>query len=439
MNNYESLIFLVVLFGLIYIFDRKNFVKEGPLMYIRKIRKGIPFLEKYGTKYKKFFKLFGDAGIIFSFGITGLWYVFTEKKYKNWTNLLLIFLSLASFVFLIGIFENPILAGILTLTGASGLTFFLLLQSSKAIIIKELTVPAVQLALPFEISGAPIFYIPLEYFMSAIFVVVVVHEFSHAFVSIAHNIKVKSVGYGFLAFLPLGFAEPDDKQMKKSSSLIKSRVYSAGSFSNIICSIVLLIGISLLYAPSGFDYNGLVEDMPSSVLPEKGTITMINNIPITGDITFYNTMVNITPNQTITLVVNNEKHTLTLASNPQNDSLPFIGIQRDRFSTHMSLKPNITALLLGAGIIGSFTIWFFDAIYMHLFWIWLISFALALVNILPIKVVLPLDGGFMFEELMKKMTNAKRASKLTYLVSLITLSVILFNFIGPFLVKHLPF
>ncbi|MCK5176206.1 MAG: site-2 protease family protein, partial [Candidatus Aenigmarchaeota archaeon] len=291
MNNYESLIFLVVLFGLIYIFDRKNFVKEGPLMYIRKIRKGIPFLEKYGTKYKKFFKLFGDAGIIFSFGITGLWYIFAEKKYKNWTNLLLIFLSLASFVFLIGIFENPILAGILTLTGASGLTFFLLLQSSKAIIIKELTVPAVQLALPFEISGAPIFYIPLEYFMSAIFVVVVVHEFSHAFVSIAHNIKVKSVGYGFLAFLPLGFAEPDDKQMKKSSSLVKSRVYSAGSFSNIICSIVLLIAISLLYAPSGFDYNGLVEDMPSSVLPEKGTITMINNIPITGDITFYNTMV----------------------------------------------------------------------------------------------------------------------------------------------------
>ena len=439
MNNYETLLFLVVLFGLIYLFDRKNFTKEAPLMYIRKIRKGISFLNNFGLKHKKFFKIFGDMGIIFTFGITGLWYVFAEKKYKRWSDLFLVFAALLSFVFLTGVFESPVAAIILTLLGASGATFTLLLESARAIVMKELTVPAVQLALPVEISGAPIFYIPLEYFLSAIFVIVVIHEFSHAFVSVAHNIKVKSVGYGFLAFLPLGFAEPDEAKLKKADSIVKSRVYSAGSFSNIVCTVIVLMLTSFLYAPSGFDYNGLVSDMPSVVLPEKGTITKMNNVTISGDYSFYNTILNCSPNQTIDVTVNNKEYMLMLASSPQNSSLPFMGIKRDRFSTHMSLKPDYALFLAGAGAVGGFMIWLINGAYMYLFWIWFISFAIALVNLLPIKVGLPLDGGFMFEELMKKITTAKRAAKISYRVSLITLFVILFNFAGPFIMKYIPF
>ncbi|RLG15031.1 MAG: hypothetical protein DRN66_00310 [Candidatus Nanohalarchaeota archaeon] len=439
MNNFETLIFLGILMGLIYLCDRKNFTKEAPLMYIRKIKKGLPFLEKYGSRHKKFFKTFGDMGIVFTFGITGLWYIFAEKKYKRWTDLLLVFLAIISFVFLIGIFEKPIASAVLTLVGASGVVFMMLLESAKAIITKKLTTPAVQLALPFDIAGAPIFYIPLEYFLSAIFVIVIIHEFSHSFVSIAHDIKVKSMGYGFLAFLPLGFAEMDEKKLKKAPSLVKSRVYSAGSFSNIICTILVLILVSLVYAPSGFDYRGLVPDMPSAILPEKGTITQIDNNSIYGDISFYNTLANCVPNQTISITVNDENYMLKLTSNPQNESIPFMGIKRERFSTHMSAKPGIALTLAKAGIAGGFLLWVINSMYMHLFWIWLISFAIALVNILPIKFVLPLDGGFMFEELMKKMTTAKKAARLSYYVSVITLFVILFNFVGPFIMELVPF
>ena len=439
MNNYETLIFLGFLIGIVYIFDRKNFTKEAPLIYIRKIKKGISFLEKYGSRYKNFFKLFGDTGIIFTFGISGLWYIFSEKKYRRWTYILLIFIALISFVFLLGVFQNPLASAIFILCGASGVIFIMLVESAKGIFTREITTPGVQLVLPFNITGAPVFYIPLEYFLTALVVIIIVHEFSHSFISIAHNIEIKSVGYGFLAFLPLGFAEPNEKKLQKAPSLVKSRVYSAGSFSNIICAFLIMILLSLLYVPGGFKYNGLVPDMSSSILPEKGIITQINNNSIRGNIDFYNTFINLTPNQTINITVNNKKYLLKLASHPKNSSFPYIGIKNELFSNHMAVKPGISVMLKKAGNTGLFLIWFINSLYMYFFWIWLISIAVALVNILPIKHILPLDGGFMFEEIMKKITNAKKAALISYYVSLITLFIILFNFIGPSIMKFFPF
>ncbi|OYT33893.1 MAG: hypothetical protein B6U87_02860 [Candidatus Aenigmarchaeota archaeon ex4484_52] len=341
-----------------------------------------------------------------------------------------------AFVFLTGIFSNPLIALILTLTGASGLIFSLLLYSSKLIISKNLTQSAVQLVLPVNIPNAPVFFLPLEYFLSAIFVIVIVHEFSHAFVSIAHNIKVKSVGYGFLAFLPLGFAEPDEAKIRKAHSVVKSRIYAAGSFSNMLLTILLLLITFLIYTPAGFNYNGLIENMPSSILPEKGTITQLNNISIKTDYDFYNAIINYAPNQTINLTVNNQKYNLKLASNPQNSSLPFIGIKTEKYiTTEKSIKPEIEYVLSKLGFIGEGIINFINYLYLHLFWILNLSFAICLVNILPIKHVLPLDGGFMFEELLKKITSKKNTKKYSYYASVITLLIILFNIIGPYLIR----
>src|SRR3990167_4033784 len=58
----------------------------------------------------------------------------------------------------------------------------------------------VGLVLPFK--GKGIFYVPFFYWIISIFVIAVVHEFSHGLIARAHNIKVKSSGF---AFLGIGF------------------------------------------------------------------------------------------------------------------------------------------------------------------------------------------------------------------------------------------
>ena len=71
----------------------------------------------------------------------------------------------------------------------------------------------VGLVLPFKAKG--VFYVPFFYWIISIFVIAVVHEFSHGLIARANNIKVKSSGFAFLALLvpiiPAAFVEPDEK------------------------------------------------------------------------------------------------------------------------------------------------------------------------------------------------------------------------------------
>lgn len=56
--------------------------------------------------------------------------------------------------------------------------------------------PGVGLVLPFKAKG--IFFVPFFYWIISIFVIAVVHEFSHGLIARAHNLKVKSSGFAFL-------------------------------------------------------------------------------------------------------------------------------------------------------------------------------------------------------------------------------------------------
>ena len=56
--------------------------------------------------------------------------------------------------------------------------------------------PGVGLVLPVKAKG--IFYVPFFYWIISIFVIAVVHEFSHGLVARANNLKVKSSGFAFV-------------------------------------------------------------------------------------------------------------------------------------------------------------------------------------------------------------------------------------------------
>ena len=76
---------------------------------------------------------------------------------------------------------------------------YLLIQNLINIIMQPAAMTGVALVLPFKIKGS--FYVPFFYWIISIFIIAVVHEFSHGVVARVHNLKVKSSGLAFLAVL----------------------------------------------------------------------------------------------------------------------------------------------------------------------------------------------------------------------------------------------
>ena len=423
LSNYASLAILLALIAIVYILDRKNFKKEGPLFYLRRTEKGLKFIETFSAKHTRFFKIFADLGIIFSFGALGGWYIFKTKKSKN-----ILLKTLISFGLFYALFNNLLkimFPEIIAFFGASGMIVALLLQSAFDLIVAPTAVAAVQLVLPVSIPNAPVFYVPMDFWLISIFIILVAHELSHALVAKAQGINVKSLGYGFLAILPLGFAEPDEKQIKKSSSLVKTRIYGAGSFANFIVALLaipLLLGVMFAYPHyvdvTGISYTETLENTSAyDILPANGTITMIAGNQTKDLYNLSIVMDSLSPGDTIPEIVNNQEYTITLSEHPENASRAFMGISSIEQET-VNTVPGTLGTIIVAILIYSAKL---------LNFIFGLNLGIGLANLLPIK---PLDGGLMFEEILKT-AGIKRWKNVVKYISLATLLLLLFNLLGP--------
>ncbi|MEM3444238.1 MAG: hypothetical protein QXP04_05085, partial [Candidatus Nanoarchaeia archaeon] len=94
-----------------------------------------------------------------------------------------------------------------------------LFQSLYTILTVPKPQPTITLAIPgIKIPGSPI-YIPFIEGIISIFILIIVHEISHAIVALNEKIKVKSLGFGLFIFLPIAFTEVDERQMLKESRI----------------------------------------------------------------------------------------------------------------------------------------------------------------------------------------------------------------------------
>ncbi len=428
MSNYFSLAVLVALMVIVYIFDRKNFKREASLLYLRRTERGLAFIERFSSRHKKFFERFSDLGILFSFGTLGAWYLFKTRKSKGL--IIKTVLSFVLFYLVFGVVLKPVSPETIipsSFFGASGFIVAYLIKAAYDMIFVAAALPAVQLVLPINIPNAPVFFVPIDFWLISIFVILVAHEFSHALVAKAQGINVKSLGYGFLAILPLGFAEPDQEQIKKSKSLVKTRIYGAGSFANFIVallSIPLILGVMFAYSGSvdavGLSYNGTIEDMPADgLLPENGIVTMIG-MNETKD--FYNlslVMDSYSPGDAIVVMVNGEEYTFVLASNPDNESKAFMGISDLKQET-VNRIPGVFGEIIVSVLMYLFTLFNF---------VFMLNLGIGLANLLPIK---PLDGGLMFEEIAKT-AGIRSWENIVKFVSMSALVLLHLNIFGVWL------
>ena len=298
--------------------------------------------------------------------------------------------------------DVSVIAGFLMM----GFAFWFLLSNISNFFIKptefaELTVliPGVTLT-----SASAILY-----FLLSIPIVLVVHEGAHGIVASLEKIKIKTGGFAIFIALFAGFVEPDEKEFDNARKISKLRVIGAGATANVIFAFVLgaILLTNPLFAlilpepflewfydePDGVLILSIIEGSGAEKagLQKNDVITGIEGVPIITPLDFQK--VDLKPGETVTVTVNRDGQQLEfpveIMPSPDDPDKGLVGIMRD----NAFYKP-----------IYNFIEWD-PQVSMFLLWLWMISFFIGIINMLPLPI---LDGGkFIYTIIEKKASEAK--------------------------------
>ncbi|MBI4009995.1 MAG: site-2 protease family protein [Candidatus Aenigmarchaeota archaeon] len=283
------------------------------------------------------------------------------------------------------------------------------------------------IALP-SVSGvsypAPIVGVPFWYWIIGIFTIVFVHESMHGIFARLDNVRIKSYGLMTFFVLPIGaFVDPDNKQIEKLSMLKKLRIFSAGSFINIVLGLLfLLLAVWLfsnLYEDKGVNFSETMKDLPAYNTGLNGTIHAINGQEIKTIQDLSEILNGIDPGTTIQITTSQGVYTIETASRPDGQPGSFIGI--GSASTHVDIKDALAMYKFPLN-------WFYGL----LLWLHILNFGVGIANMLPIK---PLDGGLFYEEILKKYFGS-RSKKIMKYISIAVALLFLFNIFGIPILKY---
>jgi len=321
--------------------------------------------------------------------------------------------------------------------GFLGMVFisFSLIQNIYKVITATTTIAGVALVLPLKVKGS--FYVPFFYWIISIFLIALVHEFSHGVVARAYKLKIKSSGLAFLNVLvpviPAAFVEPDEKELRKRPKMQQLSVFAAGPFSNIIFAFVVLALMGFVIAPVSnaiFNYNGILvtgftpgnETFPaeSAGITENELIIGIDNMPIATVENFTEIMQTKTPGESVVITTNVTDYNIILAESPDNKSIGYLGVY---LTQNQEIKENI--LQKYGKILPDVFIWFVGLFY----WIYVLNLGIGLFNLAPLG---PIDGGRMLQLLMHKLFKKKKGDKVWKSISYIFLGLIIINLLFAF-------
>lgn len=437
-----ALLVLFVVFVSAFLYRNKKNLKRDGLLYLYRTSWGMKLIDRTGKKYHK----------------------------------TLGFLSYVSIA--VGYL---LMAGILWMFGK-----IIYLYVAYPAIVKSIKIPPVTPLIPYIDKVAPALNLPPFYFIYWIVILAVIaitHEFAHGIFMRRYGIKVKSTGFGFFPFfLPIflaAFVEQDEESMEKSKIFPQLSVLSAGTFANILTTIIgfviLILFFVLSFAPAGvafntYAYNAVNISNINSIngiditnptydnLVELSNLEGYNNITLNGEtylitkdslenqkdhvddylVVYYNSpavqsnlsgaiteidgvdthsfdslgeeLSKYSPGENIEITTTNGNYDLTLGENPYNQEKPWLGIG------YVATERK--------GIVGKLVDWissfkkpeiyyapkyeFAEFIYDFLWWLVLISFSVALVNMLPMGIF---DGGRFFYLTIFAITKSKKKAE----------------------------
>lgn len=280
------------------------------------------------------------------------------------------------------------------------------------------------------IPGLPIagtgLVFPLVTGWIVLFIIIVVHEFSHGIVASAHKIRIKNSGMAFFGPILGAFVEPDEKILAKQKDWVQHSVFAAGAFSNFLTVILVLLIATIILNPIASVLSvstGVIISSQPGLPAEKAGI--VNNTLITGiegenvdtieD--FRNAMEDIGPNRNIELKSDDKIYTVTTTENPDDMSKGYLGVWI--MGENSELKNDN---LLNQILFDIFS-WFRQL----LGWLAFLSLNIGLINLLPIFIT---DGARMlkifFERIMPDRNRSMSVWLLVNWAALLSLLILVF-------------
>ena len=385
-------ILLVILFyGLIVLFylrNKEKFKVQGKIFFLYPTHLGLKLMDKIAKSFPRILKALGYVGIVL--GFIGMGYI-----------------------------------------------FYILVKGTLNLVFVPSAAPTVAPVLPgIKIPGAPT--LSFFHWIIAIFIVAVVHEFSHGVFARVHGLKVKSSGFAFLGPILAAFVEPDEKQLSKAKKREQLAVFSAGPFSNMIFGVLFFLLLSFVGAPlemkmidaDGIIVNQVMEGFPAEKagLEAPFVIRAINGKEVLGFVNFSSVTMGLRPGDNVVLTTDKGDFEVLAVENAENKSRGFIGVSG--FDQKTKVKESFKEKY------GSYIPDIVRWINMLLIWLFIINIGIGLFNLLPLG---PVDGGRMFFVVsLAVFKDGKKARKVWNFVSLLCLLLIVINML-PWLTKLLMF
>ena len=310
----------------------------------------------------------------------------------------------------IKVFANiSVIAGFLMM----GFAFYFLLNNVSNYFVAQSNFSELTVLIPgVTLTSAP----AITYFLLSIPIVLVIHEGAHGIVAALEKIKIKTGGFAIFIALFAGFVEPDEEEFDKAKKISKLRVIGAGATSNVMFAIVL--GAIMLTNPI---FGMVLESIPLfgepilntfyevsqgvlilSIIENSGAeqagllandvITTINDIPIHGPADF--PILN--PGETASVSILRDGQALEFGlevmASPDDPQRGLIGIMRDNSIPYKPVMDFIDWSNVDFNIS------------MFLLWLWMISFFIGIINMLPLPI---LDGGKFIHTIIDKRFSDK--------------------------------
>ncbi len=304
-------------------------------------------------------------------------------------------------------------------TGFAGMLFivFVLFQGVYALFTKPGAPPALTPIIPgVHVPGVPEYlFIPLVQGVIALFIVAVIHEFSHGVVARAYNITVKKTGLAIIGPFFAAFVEPDEKQLARRG-IGSYSVVAAGAASNVFLFVLILLVMSFavapvvnsVYRPDGVAFSSVTAGSPADEagLQTGVTYTMMDNQSVLSLSDFANVFGSVKPGEQISMGNAESTFYVTAGANPANESRPYLGVGiYNRLTGDDTWSFRVVFWLLGLLSLIAF-----------------LSLGIGLANLLPVG---PLDGGKLLQLVLHKFVGEKKGNRHFVRISLFFLFVIL--------------
>lgn len=266
-------------------------------------------------------------------------------------------------------------------------------------------------------------------FLLSIPIVLVMHEGAHGIVAALEKIKIKTGGFAVFIALFAGFVEPDEDEFNKAKKISRLRVIGAGATSNVIFALALglLLLTNPLFAlvvpepllstfyevPDGVLVLSLMEGFGAEAagIQANDLITHVNEVRTFTAVDFV--ALDLMPGDIVPISVIRDGQSMDfvveIMESPDEPDRGMIGIMRD---------PALYKPIL------NFITWDNHQLSMFLLWLWMISFFIGIINMLPLPI---LDGGKFIQIIIEGKVSEQAASTIMYGIYIFTFVLFVLN------------